>query len=72
MVGLKATHGRIPYTGHFPRYLSRYWHIGPMARSGRDIATTLKTAAKASKTARTKATSSFLRLRCGRISDSNS
>jgi len=39
IVGLKATHGRIPYTGHFPRYLSRYWLIGPMARSVRDIAT---------------------------------
>lgn len=39
IVGLKATHGRIPYTGHFPRFLSRYWHIGPMSRSIRDIAT---------------------------------
>ena len=38
IVGLKATHGRIPYTGHFPRFLSRYWHIGPMARSVRDVA----------------------------------
>ncbi|MBV9560371.1 MAG: amidase [Bradyrhizobium sp.] len=39
IVGLKATHGRIPYTGHFPHFLSRYWHIGPMARSVRDVAT---------------------------------
>jgi len=39
IVGLKATHGRIPYTGHFPRFLSRYWHIGPMARTVRDVAT---------------------------------
>jgi aspartyl-tRNA(Asn)/glutamyl-tRNA(Gln) amidotransferase subunit A len=39
IVGLKATHGQIPYTGHYPRYLSRYWHIGPMARSIRDVAT---------------------------------
>jgi aspartyl-tRNA(Asn)/glutamyl-tRNA(Gln) amidotransferase subunit A len=39
IVGLKATHGRIPYTGHWPEVLNRYWHIGPMARSIRDIAT---------------------------------
>src|SRR6202521_5402749 len=38
IVGLKATHGRIPYTGHWPEVLNRYWHIGPMARSMRDIA----------------------------------
>jgi aspartyl-tRNA(Asn)/glutamyl-tRNA(Gln) amidotransferase subunit A len=38
IVALKATHGRIPYTGHFPRSLSRYWHIGPMARTVRDVA----------------------------------
>lgn len=34
---LKATHGRIPYTGHFPTALSRYWHIGPMARTVNDV-----------------------------------
>jgi aspartyl-tRNA(Asn)/glutamyl-tRNA(Gln) amidotransferase subunit A len=39
IVGLKATHGRIPYTGHWPEALNRYWHIGPLARSIRDIAT---------------------------------
>jgi aspartyl-tRNA(Asn)/glutamyl-tRNA(Gln) amidotransferase subunit A len=39
IAGLKATHGRIPYTGHWPEVLNRYWHIGPMARSIRDIAT---------------------------------
>ena len=39
IVGLKATHGRIPYTGHWPEVLNRYWHIGPMARSVRDIKT---------------------------------
>jgi aspartyl-tRNA(Asn)/glutamyl-tRNA(Gln) amidotransferase subunit A len=39
IVGLKATHGRIPYTGHWPEVLNRYWHIGPMARSIRDITT---------------------------------
>ena len=39
IVGLKPTHGRIPYTGHWPEVLNRYWHIGPLARSVRDIAT---------------------------------
>lgn len=39
IVGLKATHGRIPYTGHYPHFLGRYWHIGPMARSVRDVTT---------------------------------
>ena len=39
IVGLKATHGRIPYTGYSPEVLNRYWHIGPMARSVRDITT---------------------------------
>jgi aspartyl-tRNA(Asn)/glutamyl-tRNA(Gln) amidotransferase subunit A len=39
IVGLKATHGRIPYTGHWPEVLNRYFHIGPLARSIRDIAT---------------------------------
>jgi aspartyl-tRNA(Asn)/glutamyl-tRNA(Gln) amidotransferase subunit A len=39
IVGLKATHGRILYTGHWPEVLNRYWHIGPMARSIRDIST---------------------------------
>jgi aspartyl-tRNA(Asn)/glutamyl-tRNA(Gln) amidotransferase subunit A len=38
IVALKATHSRIPYTGHWPEALSRYWHIGPMARSVRDVA----------------------------------
>ena len=37
IVGLKATHGRIPYTGHWPEVLNRYFHIGPLARSVRDI-----------------------------------
>jgi aspartyl-tRNA(Asn)/glutamyl-tRNA(Gln) amidotransferase subunit A len=39
ILGLKPTHGRIPYTGHWPEVLNRYWHIGPLARSIRDIAT---------------------------------
>lgn len=38
IVALKATHGRIPYTGHWPPVLRRYWHVGPMARTVRDIA----------------------------------
>ncbi len=39
IVGLKATHGCIPYTGHWPEVLNRYFHIGPLARSVRDIST---------------------------------
>lgn len=39
IVALKATHGRIPFTGHWPDVLRRYWHVGPMARTVRDIAT---------------------------------
>jgi aspartyl-tRNA(Asn)/glutamyl-tRNA(Gln) amidotransferase subunit A len=35
---LKATHGRIPYTGHFPRVTQGWWHVGPMARTVRDVA----------------------------------
>src|SRR5262244_1939058 len=38
IVGLKATHGRIPATGHWPRVPRRFWHIGPLARSVRDVA----------------------------------
>ncbi|MDB5294536.1 MAG: hypothetical protein JWO31_519 [Phycisphaerales bacterium] len=38
IAALKATHGRIPYTGHYPRALSRWWHVGPMARTVRDVA----------------------------------
>jgi Asp-tRNA(Asn)/Glu-tRNA(Gln) amidotransferase A subunit family amidase len=37
VVGLKATHGRFPLTGHWPETLLRYMHVGPMARSVRDI-----------------------------------
>jgi Asp-tRNA(Asn)/Glu-tRNA(Gln) amidotransferase A subunit family amidase len=35
---LKASHGRIPYTGHFPRVTQGWWHVGPMARTVRDVA----------------------------------
>jgi aspartyl-tRNA(Asn)/glutamyl-tRNA(Gln) amidotransferase subunit A len=38
IVGLKATHGRVPLTGHWPEALLRYMHVGPMARSVRDVA----------------------------------
>src|SRR4029077_15172570 len=38
IVGFKATHGRMPMTGHWPRVPRRFWHIGPMARSIRDLA----------------------------------
>jgi aspartyl-tRNA(Asn)/glutamyl-tRNA(Gln) amidotransferase subunit A len=38
IAGLKATHGRIPYTGHYPTVTSRWWHVGPMARTIRDVA----------------------------------
>ncbi len=35
---LKATHGRVPYTGHYPSILSHWWHVGAMARTIGDIA----------------------------------
>jgi aspartyl-tRNA(Asn)/glutamyl-tRNA(Gln) amidotransferase subunit A len=38
VVGFKATHGRLPMTGHWPRVPRRFWHIGPMARTVRDVA----------------------------------
>ena len=38
IVALKPTHGRIPMTGVWPRVPRRFWHLGPMARSVRDIA----------------------------------
>jgi aspartyl-tRNA(Asn)/glutamyl-tRNA(Gln) amidotransferase subunit A len=41
IVALKATHGRIPYTGHWPIEFARSFHVGPMARSVRDIALAL-------------------------------
>jgi aspartyl-tRNA(Asn)/glutamyl-tRNA(Gln) amidotransferase subunit A len=37
IVALKATRGRIPISGHWPAVPRRYWHVGPMARSVRDI-----------------------------------
>ena len=41
IVGLKATHGRIPLTGHWPDIMLASMHVGPMARSVRDIALAL-------------------------------
>lgn len=38
IAALKATHGRIPYTGHYPTVTSHWWHVGPMARTVRDVA----------------------------------
>lgn len=37
IVSLKATHGRIPMTGIWPREPRRFWHVGTMARSIRDL-----------------------------------
>jgi aspartyl-tRNA(Asn)/glutamyl-tRNA(Gln) amidotransferase subunit A len=37
VVSLKATHGRVPMTGIWPREPRRLWHVGPMARSIRDL-----------------------------------
>ncbi|HEY9127343.1 MAG TPA: amidase, partial [Acidobacteriaceae bacterium] len=37
IVSLKATHGRVPMTGIWPREPRRFWHVGPMARSVRDL-----------------------------------
>ncbi|MFH0298986.1 amidase [Bradyrhizobium sp. 31Argb] len=38
IVSLKATHGRVPMTGIWPRAPRRFWHVGPMARNVRDLA----------------------------------
>jgi aspartyl-tRNA(Asn)/glutamyl-tRNA(Gln) amidotransferase subunit A len=51
VVGLKATHGRLPMTGIFPRVPRRLWHIGPMARSVRDVALAYSLLAGPGKTA---------------------
>jgi aspartyl-tRNA(Asn)/glutamyl-tRNA(Gln) amidotransferase subunit A len=37
VVGFKPTHGRVPLTGQWPATLLRYFHIGPLARSVRDV-----------------------------------
>ena len=38
ITSMKATHGRVPMIGIWPRAPRRFWHVGPMARSVRDIA----------------------------------
>ena len=38
IASMKATHGRVPMTGIWPRAPRRFWHVGPMARSVRDVA----------------------------------
>lgn len=37
IAAIKATHGRLPMTGVWPRVPRRDWHIGPMARTVRDL-----------------------------------
>ena len=41
VVGYKPTHGLIPQTGAWPEIMSRRMHVGPIARSVRDIALSL-------------------------------
>ena len=41
IVGLKPTHGRIPLTGQWPEVMLRYMHVGPLARTVRDVALAL-------------------------------
>ncbi|MFE7422145.1 amidase [Rhodococcus sp. NPDC057529] len=36
IVGFKPTHGTVPLTGHWPRTLDRFAHVGPMARTVSD------------------------------------
>ena len=38
IAGLKPTHGRVPLTGHWPETLLPFMHVGPMARTVRDVA----------------------------------
>ena len=38
ITSLKPTHGSVPMTGIWPRAPRRFWHVGPMARSVRDVA----------------------------------
>lgn len=42
IAALKATHGRIPMTGIWPRAPRRFWHVGPMARTVRDLERTYR------------------------------
>jgi aspartyl-tRNA(Asn)/glutamyl-tRNA(Gln) amidotransferase subunit A len=38
VAALKATHGGVPYTGHYPGILAHWWHVGAMARTIGDVA----------------------------------
>src|SRR6202140_1707708 len=38
ITSMKATHGRVPMTGIWPRAPRRFWHVGPMAPSVRALA----------------------------------
>ena len=38
ITSMKPTNGRVPMTGIWPRAPRRFWHVGPMARSVRDVA----------------------------------
>lgn len=38
IAALKATQGRVPYTGHYPSVTRRWWHVGAMARTVGDVA----------------------------------
>jgi aspartyl-tRNA(Asn)/glutamyl-tRNA(Gln) amidotransferase subunit A len=42
IVGLKPTHGRVPLTGCWPDLLMRACHVGPMARTVKDVALALQ------------------------------
>ena len=42
VVGLKATHGRIPLTGSWPELMCRHMHVGPLCRTVRDAALALE------------------------------
>ncbi len=42
VAGLKPTHGRVPLTGHWPDTLLRAMHVGPLARSVRDLGLALR------------------------------
>ena len=42
IVGFKPTHGRIPLTGSYPELMSRYMHVGPIARTVGDVSLALE------------------------------
>ncbi len=52
IVSLKATHGRVPMTGIWPREPRRFWHVGPMARSIRDLSSGLCAACRTGRAGR--------------------